>query len=83
VAAELEHARRMTFWGHFLAIPEVFLEVLPYSLFPPAQGGRWEVRWWHRLWWHTGRRLLELPVWLLVGGRGLLVAGGRPPAGQR
>ncbi|MEB3333663.1 MAG: glycosyltransferase family A protein [Cyanobacteriota bacterium] len=83
VAAELEHARRMTFWGHFLAIPEVFVEVLPYSLFPPARGGRWEVRWWHRLWWHTGRRLLELPVLLLVGGRGLLVAGGRPPDGRR
>jgi hypothetical protein len=77
VARELEHVRRMTFWGHFLAIPEVFLEVLPFSLFPPARGGRWAVRWWHRLWWHTGRRLLGLPVWLLVAGREGLVAGGR------
>ncbi len=83
VAAELEHVRRMTFWGHFLAIPEVFLEALPFSLFPPARGGRWEVRWWHRLWWHTGRRLLALPVALLVAGRERLVAGGRPGQGRQ
>ncbi len=72
VAEEAEHARRMTFWGYFLAIPEVFLEVLPFSLFPPAREGRWLVRWWHRLWWHSGRRLLELPVSALVWGRYLL-----------
>ena len=72
VAEEAEHARRMTFWGYFLAIPEVFLEVLPFSLFPPAHEGRWLVRWWHRLWWHSGRRLLELPVSALVWGRHLL-----------
>ena len=72
VAEEAEHARRMTFWGYFLAIPEVFLEVLPFSLFPPAREGRWLVRWWHRLWWHTGRRLLELPVCALVWARQLL-----------
>lgn len=83
VAAELDHVRRMTFWGHFLAIPEVFLEELPFSLFPPARGGRWDVRWWHRLWWHSGRRLLALPMWLLVAGRGLLVAGGRQDPGRR
>jgi hypothetical protein len=83
VAAELDHARRMTFWGFFLAIPEVFLEVLPFRLFPPARGGRWEVRWWHRLWWHTGRRLLALPVWLLVAGRERLVAGGGDEASGR
>ncbi len=82
VAAELEHVRRMTFWGHFLAIPEVFLEVLPFSLFPPARGGRWEVRWWHRLWWHTGRRLLALPVALLVAGRERLAARGRRASRQ-
>jgi hypothetical protein len=78
VAAEIDHARRMTFWGCFLAIPEVFLEVLPFSLFPPARHGRWDVRWWHRLWWHSGRRLLELPVLALTAGREALVrAGGR------
>lgn len=57
----------MTFWGAFLAIPEVHLEELPYSLFPPARDGHWPVRGWHRLWWHSGRRLLGLPVALLVG----------------
>ncbi|MFN9427505.1 MAG: glycosyltransferase family 2 protein [Cyanobacteriota bacterium] len=79
VVAEAEHARRMTFWGFFLAIPEVFLEVLPFSLFPPACQGRWQVRWWHRLWWHSGRRLLELPVTALVAGRQLLAGGSRRP----
>jgi hypothetical protein len=78
VAAEAEHARRMVFWGYFLAIPEVFLEVLPYSLFSPSRGGRWPVRWWHRLWWHSGRRLLQLPVVLLSCTRGCL---GRPSDG--
>ncbi|MFZ0407074.1 MAG: glycosyltransferase family A protein [Cyanobium sp.] len=72
VADEIDHARRMTFWGCFLAIPEIFLEVLPFSLFPQARQGRWDVRWWHRLWWHSGRRLLELPVLLLAFTRGIL-----------
>ncbi|MCP9772333.1 glycosyltransferase family 2 protein [Synechococcus sp. Tobar12-5m-g] len=69
IVAELDHVGRMTFWGTFLAVPEVFLETLPFSLFPPAQDGRWDVRWWHRLWWWTGRQLLHLPVLALVGGR--------------
>ena len=67
VAAEIDHACRMTFWGHFLAIPEVFLEVLPYRLFPPSHQGRWDVRPWHRIWWYTGRQLLQWPVRLVVG----------------
>jgi hypothetical protein len=74
IAAELDHVKRITFWGHFLAIPEVFLEELPYSLFPPASHGSWEVRWWHRLWWRTGRRLLQLPVQALVAGRAVAMA---------
>ena len=69
VVAEVEHARRMTFWGFFLAIPEVFLEELPFSLFPQDREGRWAVRWWHRLWWYSGRALLALPVWALVASR--------------
>ena len=71
-ADELEHARRMVFWGSFLAIPEIFLEFLPFKLFPPARDGHWPVRWWHRAYWHTGRRLLELPVTLLSCTRGTL-----------
>ena len=74
VAAEIDHARRMTFWGFFLAIPEPCLEVLPYSLFPPERAGRWRVRIWHRIWWYSGRPLLELPVWALVLGRQGLMA---------
>jgi hypothetical protein len=69
VRRELEHERRMTFWGRFLGIPEASLEVLPYSLFPPSRDGRWRVRWWHRLWWHSGRRLLQWPVRALVKSR--------------
>ena len=74
VAAEIDHARRMTFWGFFLAIPEPCLEVLPYSLFPPERAGRWRVRIWHRIWWYSARPLLELPVWALVLGRQGLLA---------
>jgi hypothetical protein len=77
-ADEIDHARRMAFWSCFLAIPEVFLEELPVKLAPHSRQGRWEVRWWHRLWWHTGRRLLQLPVWLLSLGRGRLEALRRP-----
>jgi hypothetical protein len=48
------------------------------------------VRWWHRLWWHTGRRLVLLPVGALVGGRAAIEAlrghggrsGGPAPGGE-
>jgi hypothetical protein len=83
IADEIEHARRMTFWGCFLAIPDVFLEELPVKLAPHPRGGRWDVRWWHRLWWHSGRRLLQLPVWLLSLGRGRLEALRRPAGPAR
>ncbi|WP_255094653.1 glycosyltransferase family 2 protein [Synechococcus sp. J7-Johnson] len=63
---EVEHARRMSFWGTFLAIPEVFLEQMPFPLLPPARGGPWPVRWWHRLYWYSGRQLLQLPVLALA-----------------
>jgi hypothetical protein len=74
VADEIDHARRMVFWGCFLAIPDVFLAELPIKLVPHARHGRWDVRWWHRLWWRTGRRLLHFPVMLLSLGRGRLEA---------
>jgi hypothetical protein len=72
VADEIDHARRMAFWSCFLAIPEVFLEELPVKLVPPPRRGHWPVRWWHRLWWHSGRRLLQLPILVLSLGRGRL-----------
>jgi hypothetical protein len=73
-ADEVDHARRMVFWSCFLAIPEIFLAELPPKLVPPSRQGRWPVRWWHRLYWHTGRRLLQAPVMLLALGRGRLEA---------
>jgi hypothetical protein len=76
-ADEINHARRLTFWGCFLAIPEVFLAELPTKLVPHPRRGVWQVRVWHRLWWHSGRRLLQLPVTLLSWTRGSL---GPPPA---
>jgi hypothetical protein len=69
VATEIEHDRRMTFWSCFLGIPQVFLEVMPFPLFPPAREGHWPVRWWHRLYWRTVRRLVQLPVLVLNLGR--------------
>jgi hypothetical protein len=71
-ADEIDHARRMAFWSCFLGIPEIFLEELPPKLAPPSRQGRWAVRWWHRLWWQTGRRLLQVPVQVLGLGRGRL-----------
>jgi len=73
VAAELDQARRLSFWGAFLLIPERAIECLPYSLFPPRCAEGWPVRWWHRLWWHSGRRGIWWGVGALMGLRGLLV----------
>lgn len=72
VAAEVKHESRITFWSTFLAIPEVFLERMPYSLVPPAREGHWHVRWWHRVWWYTGRIVLVIPVQALVLSRDFL-----------
>ena len=71
-ADEIDHARRLAFWGCFLGIPEVFLADLPLKLVPPSRQGHWPVAWWHRLWWQTGRRLLQAPVAVLSLGRGRL-----------
>ncbi len=71
-AAELERLRRQVFWSRFLELPELHVKVLPVKLLPPDHGGSFQVRWWHRLYWHTCRRLLRLPVSLLASCRGLL-----------
>jgi hypothetical protein len=69
---EIDHARRLAFWSCFLGIPEVFLADLPLKLVPPSRQGHWPVAWWHRLWWHSGRLLLQAPVAALSLGRGRL-----------
>ena len=69
---EIDHARRMAFWGCFLALPDVALDLLPLKLVPLERDGVWPVRWWHRLHWYTGRPLLLLPALMLSLGRGRL-----------
>jgi hypothetical protein len=66
----LAQQRRRTFWNTFLAIPDPALDLLPEKLVPGDQEGRWPVRWWHRLYWHTVRRFLMTPVWMLAPLRG-------------
>lgn len=83
VAAEVEHESRITFWSGFLAIPEVFLEKMPYPLVPPARKGQWPVRWWHRIWWYVGRTALLIPIQALVLFRELLVKLRVAPRHQR
>mgnify|MGYP002022414020 FL=1 len=69
-AAELDRLRRQVFWSRFLELPELHVKVLPVKLLPPDHGGSFQVCWWHRLYWHTCRRLLRLPVSLLAFCRG-------------
>jgi hypothetical protein len=67
LAEEIRQARRLAFWSHFLAIPEVFLQLLYERDFPnPTSSGR-EVRWSHRLYWFTIRRFLKAVIWALRG----------------
>lgn len=72
IAAKLRQTRRRLFWSTFLAIPAVAIEALPEKLLPADRDGRWPVRWWHRLYWHTLQRLVMAPVHLLSLSRGLL-----------
>lgn len=67
----LAQLRRRTFWNVFLAIPDPAVETLPEKLLPPDRLGQWPVRWWHRLYWWSLRRVLMTPVWILGFGRGL------------
>jgi hypothetical protein len=67
----LAQQRRRTFWDVFLAIPEPAIEALPEKLLPGDCEGRWTVRWWHRLYWLSLRRILMTPVWILGLGRGV------------
>lgn len=60
--SELSRLRRQVFWSRFLEIPELHVKLLPVKLLPPDVGGHFQVRPWHRLYWHSIRRLLRLPV---------------------
>lgn len=73
--ADLERSllqlRRRMFWNVFLAIPDPAVEALPEKLLPADRLGQWPVRWWHRLYWFSLRRILLTPAWILGLGRGL------------
>ena len=69
IAEEARRIRRSTFWGHFLMLPEQYVIHAPQVLLPSDQSGRFHVRWFHRLYWQTVRRLIALPLisFLLCG----------------
>jgi hypothetical protein len=71
-AAELERLRRQVFWSRFLEIPELHVKLLPAKLLPADRAGVFPVRWWHRLYWQSVRRLLRLPVHGLAACKGSL-----------
>jgi len=70
-AREVADARRIVFWARFLAIPEVVVEQMPFSLFPAGELVP-PVRWWHRFYWHGLRPMVVLPAMLLRSARNLL-----------
>ena len=65
IAEEARRIKRSTFWGHFLMLPELYVINAPQMLLPSDQSGCFRVRWFHRLYWQTVRRLLALPLDLL------------------
>lgn len=71
-AAELERLRRQVFWSRFMELPELHIKLLPVKLLPPDHNGSFRIQWWHRVYWHTVRRLLRIPVNLLSACRGIL-----------
>ncbi len=71
-AAELKHLRRQVFWSRFLELPDLHVKMLPVKLLPPDHEGNFAIRSWHWLYWHTLRRLLRIPVDLLVLFKGCL-----------
>lgn len=79
VVRELERLRRVVFWSRFLAIPELYVEWLPEKLLPGDPDAAFPLAPWHRLYFHTIRRLTDLPVLLLGTFRGSLsrLGGGR------
>jgi hypothetical protein len=72
VRKELDRLRRVVFWSRFLAIPEIYVERLPEKLLPGGGPGGFPLAPWHRIYWHTIRRLTDVPVALLSLLRGSL-----------
>ena len=68
---KLSQASRRCFWGSFLALPEIAVELLPERLLPASDQGRWPVRWWHLVYAKTFRPFLLFPVRCLSLLRGL------------
>lgn len=68
---KLSQASRRCFWGSFLALPEVVVELLPERLLPASDQGRWQVRWWHLAYAKTFRPILLFPVRCLSLFKGL------------
>jgi hypothetical protein len=72
IAEEARRIRRSTFWGYFLMLPEQYVIHTPQVLLPSDQSGRFRVRWFHRLYWQTVRRLIALPLDFLAVMRRLV-----------
>lgn len=72
IANELGRLRRQIFWSRFLELPELHVKLLPVKLLPPDRRGVFKVRAWHRVYWHTMRRILRLPVDALALLKGCL-----------
>jgi hypothetical protein len=65
---EIDDARRIVFWARFLAIPEVLIEQMPFSLFPAWRTDS-DVRWWHKIYWYGIRWLPVMLAQLLSFSR--------------
>ncbi len=69
--SQLSQICRRCFWGSFLALPEIVVELLPERLLPAINQGRWPVRWWHLFYAMTFRPLLLIPARCLSFLRGI------------
>ena len=74
---ELERFRRQIFWSRFLELPESYVKQLSVVLLPPDQQGQFRVRWWHRCYWYTLRRLMRFPLGLVGAVKRCLPRRGR------
>lgn len=66
IAEEAQRLRRTIFWGRFLLLPELYVIQAPQALLPSDRDGQFPIHWTHYLYWHTVRRLVALPLWILT-----------------